>query len=63
MTYIEKGYFEINGQKCLCECENTDAAKFNIEEQKSILAFTQKATAVLKRNRIRQAPLHTWVRG
>lgn len=47
LTYIEKGYFEINGQKCLCECENTDASKFNIEEQKSILAFTQKATAVL----------------
>ena len=47
LTYIEKGYFEINGQKIPFEYENTDYSKFNVEEQRNILAFAQKAVAVL----------------
>lgn len=47
LTYIDKGYFEINGQKCPFEYENTDYSKFNIEEQRNILAFAKKAVAVL----------------
>lgn len=47
LTYIDKGYFEINGQKCPLEYENTDYSKFNIEEQRNILAFAKKAVAVL----------------
>lgn len=47
LTYIDKGYFEINGQKCPFEYENTDYSKFDIEEQRNILAFAKKAVAVL----------------
>ena len=47
LTYIDKGYFEINGQKCPFEYENTDYSKFNIEEQRNILAFAKKTVAVL----------------
>ncbi len=47
LTYIDKGYFEINGQKCPFDYENADYSKFNIDEQRNILSFAQKAVAVL----------------
>ena len=47
LSYIDKGYFEINGQKCPFEYENTDYSKFNVEEQRKILDFARKAVAVL----------------
>ena len=47
LTYIDKGYFEINGQKIPFEYKNADYSTFNIEEQRNILDFAKKATAVL----------------
>ena len=47
LTYIDKGYFEINGQKCPFDYGNTDYSKFDIEEQRNILDFAKKAVAVL----------------
>ena len=47
LSYIDKGYFEIKGQKFPFDYENVDYSNFNIEQQRNILDFAIKATKVL----------------
>lgn len=47
LSYIDAGYFEINGQKFPFEYDGADYSNFNIEQQKTILDFAKKSTEVL----------------